>query len=158
MSATSHSRLNNVLGQTSIASYHHYKNPDKSLQSFPPCIYNHLCSFASRFLFLQTHATSYSFYSSVTVKEKGGKTVTNNHTPFFPMQEIHAEISSLRTLKIMPKNLNEIVCLWIWLQYTRDSSREVTKIGAERHINSFSLEAYIYYTFKLCWISTSFLS
>jgi hypothetical protein len=38
-------------------------------------IHNHLYSFALRFLFLQTHATSYSFYSSVTVfvKEKGGK-------------------------------------------------------------------------------------
>jgi hypothetical protein len=33
------------------------------------------CSFASRFLFLKTHATSYNFYSSATVhcKEKGGK-------------------------------------------------------------------------------------
>jgi len=41
---------------------------DKSLKSF-------LYSFALRFLFLQTHATSYRFNSSVTytVKEKGGK-------------------------------------------------------------------------------------
>jgi hypothetical protein len=41
-------------------------------------IHSHLFSFAVRFLYLQTHATSDSFYSSVTdllytVKEKGGK-------------------------------------------------------------------------------------
>jgi hypothetical protein len=38
-------------------------------------IQSHLYSFALRFLFLQTHATSYSFYSVLlyTVKEKGGK-------------------------------------------------------------------------------------
>ncbi len=39
-------------------------------KSFPP-IHSHLYSFALRFLFLQTHGTSYSFYSSV--KEKGRK-------------------------------------------------------------------------------------
>ncbi len=43
-------------------------NPDKSLKSFPSC-YSH--SFALRLLFVQTHATSYSFYSSVTVHCKG---------------------------------------------------------------------------------------
>jgi hypothetical protein len=37
---------------------------------FIPVIHSHLYSFALRFLFLQTHATSYSFSS---VKEKGGK-------------------------------------------------------------------------------------
>jgi hypothetical protein len=40
-------------------------------------IHSHRYSFALRFLFLQTHATSYSFYGSITVhytvKEKGGK-------------------------------------------------------------------------------------
>jgi hypothetical protein len=63
------------------------RNPDKSLKSFLLDIHSHLYSFALRFLFLQTHATSYYFYSSVTVvtnnllgsnltytvKEKGGK-------------------------------------------------------------------------------------
>jgi hypothetical protein len=44
-----------------------------SLKSFPP--HSHPYSFALRFIFLQTHATSYSFYSKLlnTVKEKGGK-------------------------------------------------------------------------------------
>jgi hypothetical protein len=49
-------------------------------------IHSHFYSFALIFLFLQTHATSYSFYSSVfyTVKEKGGKPVrkVENHIPF----------------------------------------------------------------------------
>jgi hypothetical protein len=38
-------------------------------------ILNNLYSSALKFLFIQTHATSYSFYSVLlyTVKEKGGK-------------------------------------------------------------------------------------
>jgi hypothetical protein len=45
----------------------------KILGVFLFVIHSHLYSFALRFLFLQTHATSYYFYSNVTVKEKGGK-------------------------------------------------------------------------------------
>jgi hypothetical protein len=37
------------------------RNPDKSLKSFPPCYSLFLNSFDLRFLFLHTHATSYSF-------------------------------------------------------------------------------------------------
>jgi hypothetical protein len=53
--------------------------PDKSLKSFP------LYSFDLRFLFLQTHATSYSFCSALlyTVKETGGKPDRKPHP--FPM-------------------------------------------------------------------------
>ncbi len=48
----------------------------KVLRVFLLAIHSHLYSFALRFLFLQTHATSYNFYSSVTqllstVKENG---------------------------------------------------------------------------------------
>ncbi len=43
------------------------------LRVFILAIHGHPYSFASRFLFLQTHATSYSFYSSVIVQEKRGK-------------------------------------------------------------------------------------
>ncbi len=42
------------------------QNPDKSLRVFLLAIHSHLYSFALKFLFLQTHSTSYSFYSSVT--------------------------------------------------------------------------------------------
>ncbi len=45
------------------------RNPDKSLKS-------HLYSFFLRFLLVQTHATSYSFYSSVTVHGKGERRKT----------------------------------------------------------------------------------
>jgi hypothetical protein len=44
-----------------------------------------------------------------TVKEKGGKPHRKPY-PLYIGLEIHTETSSLRTLKIMPKNLNEIVC------------------------------------------------
>ncbi len=44
----------------------------KVLRVFLVAIYNHLYSFLLRFIFLQTHATSYNLYSSLyTVKEKG---------------------------------------------------------------------------------------
>ncbi len=43
----------------------------KVLRVFLLAIHSHLYSFAFRFLLLQAHATSYNFYSSVTVK--GGK-------------------------------------------------------------------------------------
>ncbi len=43
----------------------------KVLRVFLLAIHSHLYSFALRFIFLQTHATSYSFYSSVTVHCKG---------------------------------------------------------------------------------------
>jgi hypothetical protein len=57
------------------------KNPDKSLISFLLAIQSLLYSFAVRFLFLQTHATSYSFCSALvyTIKEKVGKPERKPH-------------------------------------------------------------------------------
>ncbi len=52
------------------------RNADKSLKRvFLLAIHSHIYTFSLRFLFLQTHATSYSFFSSLlyTVKEKGRK-------------------------------------------------------------------------------------
>ncbi len=48
---------------------------DKILKSFLLAIHGHLNNFALRFLFLQNHATSYSFFSLLlyTVKEIEGK-------------------------------------------------------------------------------------
>ncbi len=43
----------------------------KVLRVFLLSIHSHLYSFVLRFPFLQTHATSYSFYSLVTVHCKG---------------------------------------------------------------------------------------
>jgi hypothetical protein len=47
----------------------------KILRVFLLVIQSHLYSFVLRFLLLQTHATSYSFFSALlyTVKERGGK-------------------------------------------------------------------------------------
>jgi hypothetical protein len=50
-------------------------------------------TFSLIFLFLQIYATSYR----------------ENHTPFPMVKEIHTESLSLRTPKIMPRNINEIV-------------------------------------------------
>ncbi len=63
----------------------------KSLKSFPPC-YSPLYSVALRFLFLQTHATSYSFFSVLlyTLKEKGRKPDRKSH-PIPYGYEIHIE-------------------------------------------------------------------
>jgi hypothetical protein len=75
-------------------------------------LFSHLYSFALRFIFLQTHATSYSFYSSVHVHCKGERRKPERKPyprPYSLGQEIHTKTSSLRTIKIMPRNLNEIV-------------------------------------------------
>jgi hypothetical protein len=81
----------------------------KVLRVFLLAIQSHLYSFAFRFIFIQTNATSYSFYSALvyTVKEKGGKPDRKPHP--LPFGEIHTETSNLRTLKIMPRNLKEFV-------------------------------------------------
>jgi hypothetical protein len=61
----------------------------KVLRVFLLPIHSQHYSFALRFLFLQsqTHATSYSFYSSVTVdcKTKGGKPDRKPYRTPFPM-------------------------------------------------------------------------
>jgi hypothetical protein len=64
------------------------RNPDHVLRVFLLAIHCHPYSFAFRFLFFQTHATSYSFYSYRTL-------------PL--VKEIRTKSSSLRTLKIMPR-------------------------------------------------------
>ncbi len=90
------------------------RNPDKSL-----AIHSHLYSFALRFLFLQTHATSYSFFSSLlyTVQEKGGKP---DRKPYPLPNSLRYPYGNLsRTLEIMPRNLKEIVRSWIRLQDVR---------------------------------------
>jgi hypothetical protein len=47
------------------------RNPSKIFRVILLAIHSHLYSFALRFLFLQTHTTTYSLYSSVTVHGKG---------------------------------------------------------------------------------------
>jgi hypothetical protein len=60
----------------------------KVFRVFLLAIHSHRYSFALRFLFLQTHATSYSFYSLVTlhctIKEEGGKPGRKTILPSLP--------------------------------------------------------------------------
>ncbi len=92
------------------------RNTDrKNSEEFSSLIFqSHLYSFALRFLFLHTHATSYSFFSALlyTVKEEN---LIENHNPFPMVEEIHTETSSLNTLNIMLRNLKESVRSWIRL-------------------------------------------
>ncbi len=67
---TFHHRL-----QTAEAEFLDETQP-KVLRVFLLAIHSRLYSFALRFLFLQTHATSYGFYSSVTVLCKGERRKT----------------------------------------------------------------------------------
>jgi hypothetical protein len=59
-------------------------------------VQSHLYGFALRFLFLQTHATSYSFFSLLlyTVKEKDGKPGSKPHPlPRNPYRNLKSENS-----------------------------------------------------------------
>ncbi len=67
---------------------------------------------------LQTHATSYSFDSSCTLQRRKEENLIENQTPFPIVWQIHTETSNLRTLKMMLRDLNEIVRSWMRLQYT----------------------------------------
>ncbi len=91
------------------------RNPDKRLKSFPPC-------------YSQSHHTAlpwdlYFFKltqpRTVTVHCKR-KRRKPDRKPYVPpslwfRNYIHTETSSLRTPKIMPRNVNEIVRSWIRL-------------------------------------------
>ncbi len=67
------------------------RNPDRSLKIF---LLLRVTSTALRFLFLQIHVTSYSFYSALlyTIKKKGGKPDIKPQ-PFPMVLEIHTELS-----------------------------------------------------------------
>jgi hypothetical protein len=84
----------------------------KVLRVFLLAISIPLDSFALRFLFRQTHATSCSFYSSLlyTVKETEGKPDRKPYPLLYGLRNPYRNLKSEKTLKIMPRNLNEIVC------------------------------------------------
>jgi hypothetical protein len=112
------------------------RNPEKSLKSFPPCfsqspLHCRFYSFALRFLFLQTHATSYSFYSSsllYTAKEKGGKP---DRKPYLLPYVLWNPYRNLKS-EIMPINLKEIVRSWIQLQKLLPMSCHGSSRGEEQ--------------------------
>jgi hypothetical protein len=69
----------------------------KVLRVFVLVLQNYLHSFALRFLFLQTHATSYSFFSALlyTVKEKVGKPERKPHPLPYGLRNLKSENSRL---------------------------------------------------------------
>ncbi len=83
----------------------------KVLRVFLHAIHSNPYSFALRFLFLKLMQplTVSTVQLPYILKEKGGNLI-ENQTPF------HTETSCLRTLKIMPRNLNEIARSWNRLQ------------------------------------------
>jgi hypothetical protein len=68
----------------------------KVLRVFLLAIQSHLYSFALRFLFLQTHATSFSFFSALlyTVKEKAGKLDRKPHPLFYGLRNPYRNLKS----------------------------------------------------------------
>jgi hypothetical protein len=85
----------------------------KVFRFFLLAVLSHLYSFAFEILFLQTHATQPLSVSTVqllyTVKEEGGNPDRKPNPLPYDLRN-PTEASSLRNLKIMPRNLNEILC------------------------------------------------
>jgi hypothetical protein len=82
----------------------------KVLRVFLLAINSQLYSFALRYVFLQTHATSYSFYSLLlyTVKEKGGKPDRNPYRLPYGLRNPSRNLKSENS-QGYPGNLNETV-------------------------------------------------
>ncbi len=75
----------------------------KRLKNFLPCYSQspqQLCSFALRFLFFQTHATSNSFFSVLlyTVKQKGGNRIENPHPLPYHLRNPYRNLKSENSL------------------------------------------------------------
>ncbi len=88
----------------------------KVLRVFLLAIHSHRYSFALRYLFLQIHATSYSSYSLLLymVKEIEGKPDRKTIPPSLWFEKnTSRNLKSLRTLKIMSRNLSESVRSWV---------------------------------------------
>jgi hypothetical protein len=88
------------------------RNSDKSLKNFPPC---HSQSPLQLYLEIYYYSNSRNLlqflqFSYGTLLRRKEENLKENHTPFRMVEVIHRETSSLRTLKIMPRKLNEIVC------------------------------------------------
>jgi hypothetical protein len=87
------------------------KSRQMSWRVFLLAIHSHLYSFPLRFFFFKVTQplTAFTVQLLYTVKEKGGK-------PYPLPYGLRNPYRNLRTLKIMPWNVNEIVRSWIQLQ------------------------------------------
>ncbi len=97
------------------------RNPDKSLTSFPLCYSQSPLQLCLEISFPSNSCNPLQFlqFSYRFVKEKGGK----------PVRKLHLLPYGLRTVKIMPRYLNKIVHLWIWLQNSIKFPSEKEKLG-----------------------------
>ncbi len=85
------------------------RNPGKS---FPPS-YSQSPILSLRFLFLQTHATSYSFLTQPLVKEKGGKPDRKPYPLSNGLVNLYRNLKSENSQDNAQKPLNDNVCSWI---------------------------------------------
>ncbi len=86
------------------------QKPDKSLKSLPPCYSQSHLQLCLE-IFISSNACNplqFLLFSFCTLQRRKEGNLIENQTPFIQ------KTSSLRTLKIMPRNLNEIV--WSWIQ------------------------------------------
>jgi hypothetical protein len=82
------------------------RNRDKNLKSFLLAIQSQLYSFALGFLFLTQPLTVSTVHCKEESRKTGSKTIPTSQ---WFKKSMHTETSSLRTLKGMPRTLNEIV-------------------------------------------------
>jgi hypothetical protein len=120
------------------------KNQTKVLKVFLFAIHSNLYSFALRFIFLQTHATSYSFYSALvyTVKQKGGKPHRKPHPlPYDlrnPYRNLKCENSQdyaqkpQRNCKFMTSASGLVPCSATWL-YQQLARLFDTKVSRKKY-------------------------
>jgi hypothetical protein len=110
---------------------------------------------ALRVFLLAIHSHIYSYFfkltqpltlSCSTLSRRKEENLKENHTPF-PM-EIHTETSSLGALKIMLRNLNEIVCSWILLLLFSSVSKILSQL--RQHEKECTLLSYSYSSCNSC--------
>jgi hypothetical protein len=77
-------------------------------------IHSHFYSYALRFLFLQTHATTYSFRVLIyTVDEKGENPYRKPYPLLYGLINPYTETSRLKTLKNMPRKKPQRNCMFM---------------------------------------------
>ncbi len=103
-----------VLDRSDTRGRIHRRNWDKSLKRFPPC-------YSQSPLLID-------FTPPPPPPDKSGWKLACNVN----IVQVYGN-SSLRTLKIMPRNLNEIVRSWIWLLFNKTNAHPSTKYWISKY-------------------------
>ncbi len=86
----------------------------KTLRVFILAIHSHLCSFALRFIFLQTHATSSSFYSSFTIHKRKEENLIGNYiTPPYGVRNPYRNLKSKNSQETSTKLYGKEFGFWV---------------------------------------------